>query len=139
MILRSGLIAGSLGSAKLDIPRTIMIETESRMYAIIRDRGRQYTVREGDTIDIDLLSPKEEPEAINFDDVLLVSNDDGVKIGRPSLDNAKVSATLVKAIVQGPKIIVMKFRRRKDSQVKTGHRQRYTRIKIDKIEVGAGG
>ena len=109
------------------------------MYAIIRDRGRQYTVREGDTIDIDLLSPKEEPEAINFDDVLLVSNDDGVKIGRPSLDNAKVSATLVKAIVQGPKIIVMKFRRRKDSQVKTGHRQRYTRIKIDKIEVGAGG
>ena len=107
------------------------------MYAIIRDRGRQYTVREGDTIDIDLLSGDQ--KEINFDEILLVSNDKGVQIGRPTVGQAKVSATLVKAEVQGPKIEVMKFRRRKDSKVKTGHRQRYTRIKIDKIEVAAGG
>ena len=110
------------------------------MYAVIRDRGRQYTVREGDTINIDLLSDhQDDAKAIDFEEVLLVSDDEGVKIGRPMVDNAKVSATLVEAVVQGPKIEVMKFRRRKDSQTKTGHRQRYTRIKIEKIEVGAGG
>jgi large subunit ribosomal protein L21 len=106
------------------------------MYAIIRDRGRQYTVRAGDKLDIDLLPASEDAE-MQFEDVLLVSDGTGVKIGQPTVSGACVTARRLANQVLGKKIEVMKFRRRNGgSQTKTGHRQRYTRIEIASIDMG---
>lgn len=102
------------------------------MYAIIRDRGNQYKVSPGDVVQIDLLDANE-GEGITFDDVLLTSNGDAVQVGEPRVSGAKVSATVV-GQAKGEKIDVVHFRRRKDSMSKTGHRQKYTRVKIDGIE-----
>lgn len=104
------------------------------MYAIIQDRGRQYRVEEGSVVNIDLLST--DNDSIEFENVLLVGSDDGVKVGQPTVASAKVSAKVLEAVVKGPKIEVMKFRRRKDSQTKRGHRQKYTRVQIEKIHAG---
>lgn len=104
------------------------------MYAVIRDRGKQYMVREGERIEIDLL-PAQDDASLEFSEVLLVSSDGDVKVGQPTVANAKVTAKVVDATVKGPKIEVVKFRRRKDSKTKTGHRQRYTAVQIDKIEL----
>lgn len=107
------------------------------MFAVMRDRGKQYTVQVGQTIDIDLMETSNEAK-LQFNDVLLVAGGTGdgagVKVGKPTVANAKVSATVVAAEVKADKLYVLKFRRRKDSKSKIGHRQRYTRIKVDAIE-----
>lgn len=103
------------------------------MYAIIDDHGRQYTVRAGDLVDVDLRSATEQ-ESITFDRVLMVRDDSGVKIGTPTVAGAKVVGTVVKE-VKGKKIIIRKYRRRKNYRRKQGHRQHYTRVRIDSIEV----
>jgi large subunit ribosomal protein L21 len=104
------------------------------MYAVIRDRGRQYSVREGDTFNIDLMT--DPGESIDFSDVLLLSGDGDVKVGKPTVEGATVNASVI-GLAKGPKLDVLKYRRRKDSKVKTGHRQKYTRIRIEKISAGA--
>ena len=101
------------------------------MYAIIADGGRQYKVEEGQELDIDLRDAVSGDE-ITFDQVLAVSGDDGVKVGQPVVEGASVTAEVL-AEVQGDKIYVQKFRRRKDSKRRTGYRQRYTRIRVSKI------
>ena len=101
------------------------------MYAIIADGGRQYKVEEGQELDIDLRNAASGDE-ITFDQVLAVSSDDGTKIGQPVVEGATVTAEVLSE-VKGEKIYVQKFRRRKDSKRRTGHRQRYTRIRIAKI------
>jgi len=104
------------------------------MYAIIRDRGKQYKVSEGEVLDLDLLPAATAGDAIEFKDVLLTSNGEGqVQVGEPTL-SVKVTGTVVTPLVKGKKIDVVHFRRRKDSMDKKGHRQPFTRIKIDKIE-----
>jgi large subunit ribosomal protein L21 len=107
------------------------------MYAIIRDRGKQYKVTEGQLLDVDFMSAAKKAEAIEFSEVLLTSDGNGtVNVGEP-LVAGKVSAQVVEPKVKGDKIDVVHFRRRKDSMSKVGHRQPYTRIKIEKIEVGS--
>jgi|TARA_B100000945_G_scaffold169634_1_gene136042 large subunit ribosomal protein L21 len=101
------------------------------MYAIIADGGRQYKVEEGQELDIDLRNAASGDE-ITFDQILAVSSDDGTKIGQPVVEGATVTAEVLSE-VKGEKIYVQKFRRRKDSKRRTGHRQRYTRIRIAKI------
>jgi large subunit ribosomal protein L21 len=103
------------------------------MYAIISADGRQYKVEEGQILDIDLREASV-GDQVTFDRVLAFSNDDGLKIGQPALESASVTAEIV-AVTQGPKLVVQKFRRRKNSRRKTGHRQMYTRVKINKIEI----
>ena len=72
-----------------------------------------------------------------FNDVLLTSNEDGgVQVGQPVLKDARVTATVLGADIKGEKIDVVHFRAKKDSSDKKGHRQRYTRVKIEKIEAG---
>jgi large subunit ribosomal protein L21 len=102
------------------------------MYAIIDDKGRQYTVRKGDLVDVDLKGAPEQ-ESITFDRVLMVRGDAGVKIGTPTIDGAKVVATVL-GEVKGKKIIIRKYRRRKNYRRKQGHRQHYTRVRIESIE-----
>jgi large subunit ribosomal protein L21 len=104
------------------------------MYAIIVDGGHQYKVEEGQILDIDLREASV-GDAVVFDRVLAFCDDDGLKVGQPVLETAKVAAEVVD-FTKGPKLVVQKFRRRKNSRRKTGHRQIHTRVKINKIEIG---
>ena len=101
------------------------------MYAIIEDGSRQLKVEEGQELDVDF---RDLPagEAITFDRVLAVRDDAGLKLGRPALAGATVAAKVV-SLVQGPKLVVQKFRRRKTYRRRTGHRQVHTRVVIEKI------
>ncbi len=103
------------------------------MYAIVEDGGRQYKVQEGQFIDIDY---RDIPsgESIQLDRVLAVSGGDEVKIGKPIVNGASVTAEIV-GVEMGEKIYIQKLRRRKNSRRRTGHRQMFTRIKIGKIAV----
>jgi large subunit ribosomal protein L21 len=103
------------------------------MYAIIQDGGRQFKVEEGQMLDIDY---REIPagQELKFEQVLAFRSDDGLQVGRPLLESAVVTGEVL-AVAQGPKLVVQKFRRRKNSRRKTGHRQLYTRVKITKISV----
>ena len=103
------------------------------MYAIIEDSGKQFRVTEGDVLDVDLRGLAEDVKSIEFDRVLLVSGQDGVKVGTPLLDGAKVVADVVDAQAKGPKLHVWYKQRRKNSRRRTGHRQRYVKVKITKI------
>jgi len=102
------------------------------MYAIIEDQGRQYTVRQGDLVRLDLRDATEK-ESIVFDRVLMVRDDNETKVGTPTLAGAKVIATVV-GEVKGIKVVVRKFKRRKNYRRKQGHRQRYTQVRIESIE-----
>ena len=103
------------------------------MYAIIEDSGQQFKVHEGDVLDVDICDSAEAGKTIDFDRVLLVSNEGDVKIGTPLVKGAKVEAEVVDEMVKGEKIHVYRWRRRKASRNKTGHRQKYTRVKVTKI------
>jgi large subunit ribosomal protein L21 len=103
----------------------------SNMYAIILDGGRQFKVEEGQLLDIDY---REIPvgNEVKFDQVLAYRDDAGLQVGRPTLGSAVVTAEVME-VSQGPKLVVQKHRRRKNSRRKTGHRQLHTRVKISKI------
>jgi len=101
------------------------------MYAVIRDGSRQHKVEPGDIVNLDRRDA-ESGDTMDLDDVLLVADDDDVRIGTPRVDGAVVKAVVV-GEVKGDKIIVFKYKRRKDSRNKTGHRQRYTQVRIDEI------
>jgi len=102
------------------------------MNAVIKTGGKQYTVNPGDVLDVELV-PGNPGDNIEFKEVLMVSNDKGeVQIGTPLLENAVVKAKIVKE-TKGKKIVVFKFRRRKDYRNRNGHRQRYTTVEITDI------
>ena len=104
------------------------------MYAIIEDGGRQFKVEEGQQLDVDYRELSS-GEALIFEKVLAFRDDDGLKVGTPTLESATVTAEVL-AVSQGPKLVIQKIRRRKNSRKKTGHRQMYTLVKIGKIVVG---
>lgn len=104
------------------------------MYAIIQDSGRQLKVEEGQQLDLDYRDVST-GEELKFDRVLAYRDEEGLQVGRPVLESATVTAEVL-AVSQGPKIVVQKFRRRKNSRTKTGQRQIYTRVRINKIELG---
>jgi len=103
------------------------------MYAIIEDGEQQFKVAEGQEFEVDYRDLRA-GESVTFDRVLAYRDDDGLKIGQPTLESAVVTAEVL-GISQGPKLTVQKLRRRKNSRRKTGHRQLYTRVRVDKIEV----
>ena len=104
------------------------------MYAVIQDSGQQFRVSEGDILDVDLREVDEQGEHVKFDQVLLVRTDDDIKIGTPLVSGAKVIGEVVNPVEKGPKVQSFYLRRRKASQKKIGHRQKYTRVKITRIE-----
>ncbi len=103
------------------------------MYAIIEASGHQIKVEEGQEVQIDYQDISA-GETITFDKVLAYRDDDGLKVGQPTLESGSVTATVIGG-AKGPKLTVQKFRRRKNSKTKTGHRQLYTKVKIEKIDV----
>jgi large subunit ribosomal protein L21 len=101
------------------------------MYAIIADGGRQYRVEEGQELVVDYRDVEQGSE-IQFDRVLALSDEAGIRIGRPVIEGAVVTAEVVGAM-QGEKLYIQKFRRRKNSRRRTGHRQIHTTVRISRI------
>lgn len=102
------------------------------MYAIIAECGRQYRVEEGQEVYIDYREAAEPGQSITFDKVLLVSGGEGVRLGEPTVAGASVTAEVVGPKL-GDKIVIQKFRRRKNYRRRKGHRQMHTLVKISKI------
>ena len=103
------------------------------MYAVIASGGKQYRVREGDTLRVEKITG-EVGQSVSFDRVLMLADEDNVQVGRPTVGNALVSGHIVE---QGKarKVIVFKYKRRKRYRRKQGHRQLFTAVKIDSIQV----
>jgi large subunit ribosomal protein L21 len=103
------------------------------MFAIVTIAGQQFKVTEGQEIYVHQLDANE-GDQMNFDQVLLVENDGKASVGAPTLKGASISATIL-GHVKGDKVIVFKKKRRKGYRVKKGHRQQYSKIKIEGITV----
>ncbi len=105
------------------------------LYAIIESGGKQYRVSEGDLIDVECQSG-EVGQSLSFNEVLLVGDQKTIHLGTPLLSGARVVGTIAE---QGKKdkVIVFKFKRRKKYRRKQGHRQLFTRVRIDQIELAA--
>lgn len=104
------------------------------MYAVIKTGGKQYRVTEGETLKVEKLIV-DEGASIELDQVLMVCDGDNVKVGTPMIDGGKVTAT-IKSHGRHKKIEIVKFRRRKHHQKRTGHRQYYTELEITGISAG---
>ncbi len=102
------------------------------VFAIIETGGKQYKVNEGDIIFIEKLDAAE-GENVTFDKVLAVSADNGLKVGAPTVEGAKVSAKVLRN-GKAKKVYVMKYKSKKNEKKKIGHRQPYTKVQIASIE-----
>ena len=101
------------------------------MYAIIETGGKQYRVQEGDVIRVEKIKVAD-GETVKFDKVLLVSDEEKLNVGKPYVDGAVVEA-VVENQGKAKKIIIFKYKAKKDYRKKQGHRQPYTQVKIEKI------
>jgi large subunit ribosomal protein L21 len=101
------------------------------MYAVIKTGGKQYRVTKGDKLKVEKL-PVEAGSSVEINDVLMIGDGAQVKVGSPLVDGGKVTATVV-SHGRGDKIEIIKFKRRKHHQKRTGHRQDYTEIEITNI------
>ncbi len=102
------------------------------MYAIVEISGKQYKVQEGDIVFVDRLESVEEGSKVTFDKVLLVSDDKKVLVGQDTVKGAKVEASVI-GHGKGKKIVVFKYKAKKNYRRTQGHRQPYTKIQIEKI------
>ena len=101
------------------------------MYAVIKTGGKQYRVQQGDVIFVEKLNAQAD-EAVTFDEVLLVGDADQSKVGTPVVEGAKVQGKVL-AQVKGKKIVVYKYKAKKNERKKQGHRQPYTKVEITGI------
>jgi large subunit ribosomal protein L21 len=112
------------------------IDAEANVYAIVESGGRQYRAEVGHTIKTEML-PHEVGETITLDRVLLVADRDKTVIGTPVVSGASVQATVVDQF-RGDKILVLKYKPKNRYRVRQGHRQHYTRLRIDEIKTDSG-
>lgn len=101
------------------------------MYAVIETGGKQYRVQEGDTLFVERIDTTE-GETIDLSKVLLVAKADDLIVGKPYVEGAKVEATVLEQ-GKAKKIVVFKYKSKKNYRKKQGHRQPYTKLKIEKI------
>ena len=101
------------------------------MYAVIKTGGKQYRVAEGDVLKVEKLITVA-GESVEINDVLLIANGEELTVGAPMIEGAKVTAEVV-AHGRGPKIKIIKFKRRKHHRKQMGHRQWFTELKITSI------
>lgn len=101
------------------------------MYAIIKTGGKQFRVSEGDIINVERLSSGE-GEKVTFDEVLMIGGNGEIKTGSPNIEGVTVEGTVVKH-GKAKKIIVFKYKAKKNYRKKQGHRQPFTKVKIEKI------
>ena len=102
------------------------------MYAIIETGGKQYTVKEGDTLFIEKLDVEAQSKVI-FDKILLVGKDEGINVGAPYVEGASVEAEVIKN-GRSKKIIVFKYKSKKNYRRRQGHRQAYTKVVVSSIK-----
>ncbi len=102
------------------------------MYAIIQTGGKQYKVQEGDVLFVEKLDVEVDSN-VEITEVIAVSKDGGLVVGSPVVDGAKVVAKVLKQ-GKAKKVIVFKYKPKKDSRKKNGHRQPYTKLQIEKIQ-----
>lgn len=102
------------------------------MYAVIETGGKQYRVQSGDVISVEKL-PVSAGDKVTLDKVLVFSDDKTVKIGTPYVESAKVETTVVEN-GKGDKVIIFKYKAKKDYRKKKGHRQPYTMLKVESLE-----
>ncbi|PKM49736.1 MAG: 50S ribosomal protein L21 [Firmicutes bacterium HGW-Firmicutes-7] len=101
------------------------------MYAIITTGGKQYKVSEGDVVRVEKLG-LEDGETVTFDQVLMISNENGLNVGNPLLANATVTGKVAR-VGRGKKIIIYKYKPKTTYHKKQGHRQPFTEVTIEKI------
>ncbi len=101
------------------------------MYAVIKTGGKQYRVQQGDVIFVEKIDAQAD-EAVTFDEVLLVSDGEASKIGTPVVEGAKVEGKVLSQ-VKSKKIVVYKYKSKKNERKKQGHRQPYTKVEITAI------
>ena len=101
------------------------------MYAVIKTGGKQYRVQQGDVIFVEKIDAQAD-EAVTFEEVLLVNDGDQTKIGAPTVAGAKVEGKVL-GQVKGQKIVVYKYKAKKNERKKQGHRQPYTKVEITAI------
>lgn len=101
-------------------------------YAIVEDGGKQYKAVEGSTIEVDYFDA-EAGQQVDLDRVLMVVDGEAIQVGSPLVEGAVIQASVV-AQVKGPKLDVFRYKPKKRIRVKTGHRQKYTRLKIESID-----
>lgn len=106
---------------------------EAVVYAIVESGGRQYRAEEGHSFSVEKL-PYEVGEQIELDKVLLLADGDEISIGRPTVDGVTVRATIIEQL-RGKKILVWKYKPSKRYRRRKGHRQSYTRLRVDEIVV----
>jgi large subunit ribosomal protein L21 len=122
---------GRLAISKVRDSKALL--AEQAMYAVIESGGKQYRVEPGQTVVLEKLAGSE-GDKVEFDRVLLVSSGDGadVQVGKPTVGGVKVTGEIVEHGL-GPKLVVFKFRRRKNYVRRNGHRQEHTAVKITAI------
>ena len=103
------------------------------MYAIVDIAGQQFKVEAGSEIFVNRLASKKD-ESVEFNKVLLIDNEGTVKVGAPYVEGAVVKATVLEDDTKAKKVLVFKYKRKKDYRRKNGHRQPYTKLVIEKIE-----
>ena len=101
------------------------------MYAMVEIQGKQYKAEQDALLKVDRME-QAEGDALELDSVLLLSKDDGVKVGTPFVKGATVKAVVEKHI-RDPKVKVLKFKRRKNYSRRTGHRQPYSLLRVKEI------
>ena len=114
----------------------VRVKGGKKMYAIVEISGKQYKVQEGDIVFVDRLENVEEGNKITFDKVLMISDDKKVTIGQDTVKGAKVEASVI-GHGKSKKIIVYKFKPKKNYRRTQGHRQPYTKIQIEKISTAS--
>lgn len=119
-------------TVKKAVKKTKSVETDGS-FAVIMTGGKQYLVKVGDILNVELLKDVQKGKDHTFNEVLLVANGEDVKIGNPLVSGAKVTATIEKE-VRGPKVITQKYKNKTRSSIKRGHRQTHLRIKITSIK-----
>ncbi len=105
------------------------------MYAIIKSGSKQYRIEKNSEIDVEKISLRPRAKTITLDSVLLLSAAKEIHVGTPYLKNVSVKAEVIEPIIKTDKVISFKYRKRKDSHWRKGHRQKLTRLKIKEISI----
>jgi large subunit ribosomal protein L21 len=103
------------------------------MYAVVEIFGKQYKMAEGQTVKVEQIIGV--GKEVTFDSVLLIATENEIKIGKPKLENVKITCEVIDPELKGEKFMVFKWRRRKNSKKRRGHRRKYTILKVKKIQL----
>lgn len=120
-------------SRRVDLIGKSSLKMEKTMYAVVEAGGRQFELESGRYIDMDMVSAEPDQEFV-FDKVLMIVDGEKSMVGKPYIDGAKVTGKVI-SHVRGPKLVVYKYRPKKGTRKRTGHRQGFTRVFINAIAV----